>query len=186
MAVVSTGNLCKVGIFCCELVPRWRLSISTGNCTSLLSLGEVSLVLLPEQNLLEQQHFPGLHSSPPNFFFFAAIGANHACLKRLHWFWQAALCTALASQGHQLCCRCRAPRARIPPTSKCPGALGAVCYQGICWLVFPSVPSSTESTVSWLIEVVAPLHWLHFLHFWLIGSARIQMRRVISGSNVSR
>lgn len=136
MAVVSTGNLCKVGIFCCELVPRWRLSISTGNCTSLLSLGEVSLVLLPEQNLLEQQHFPGFHSSPPNFFFFAAIGANHACLKRLHWFWQAALCTALASQGHQLCCRCRAPRARIPPTSKCPGALGAVCYQGICWLVF--------------------------------------------------
>lgn len=155
MAVESTGNQCKPGIFLlrtCAQVKTLHIHRDL-HCLS----DEVRLALLPEQNLLEQQYFPYCHSSPLKSFSFAAIGAYRACWKRLPWFGQAVSSTALASPGHQLCLRCRAPRTRIPPTSKCPGALGAVCYQGICWLVFPSVPSSTESAVSWLIEDVAPL-----------------------------
>lgn len=153
MAVESTGNQCKLGIFLLWTYTQGKTLHIHRDCTALLSLVEVRLALWFELPL-EQQHFPDLHSSPLKSFSFAAMGANHTCSKRLHWFGQDVFSTALASHGHQLCSRCRAPRNRSHLISKCSGALEAVCYQ-MCWLVFPSVPSSTESTVSWLIEAVA-------------------------------
>lgn len=184
MAVESTGNQCKPGIF---------LLWTCAQVKTLHSQGE-------------------LHFSSLSWWSYACIAAWAKSVRAAALTWPSfkpSLVFLLCSHWSQL--RMFKKAALIwascfvyclglpwPPTllqvqgtqdqdlSKCPGALGALCYQGTCWLVFLSVPSSTEGTVSWLIEVVAPLHWLHFKHFWLLGSAVIQTCCVTSVSNASR
>ena len=81
----SPENECKLEIFLlieevCELSPH-EDSACTGSCTVLLSLGEVRLPLLPEQNLLEQRHFPSRCSSPLKYLPFSFAATRPHCAR---------------------------------------------------------------------------------------------------------